>query len=55
MKRFPHQADILGGTRSKRFSAVVENNTIKYFNLEEAPDKFVCSLADNAIKQLKSL
>lgn len=44
---------VLGGTRSKRYSAVVEDGVIKVLNVE--PDNgtgLTCSLVEPLIKQL---
>jgi glutaredoxin/glutathione-dependent peroxiredoxin len=40
------------GTRSKRYSMVVEDGVVKSLNLEEAPGKADISGADNLLKQL---
>lgn len=42
----------LGGKRGKRYSAVIQNNEVKYFNLD---DSLSCSLADPTMKQLLEL
>ena len=40
------------GTRSKRYSMVIEDGVVKSLNLEEAPGKADISGADNLMKQL---
>jgi 2-Cys peroxiredoxin 5 len=43
---------VLGGVRSKRFSAVVEDGVIKALNVEPDGTGLTCSLADPVLKQL---
>jgi peroxiredoxin len=45
---------VLGGTRMKRFSAIVQDGTITAMNVEPegAPTGLTCSLADPLLKQL---
>lgn len=45
-------AKALGGTRSRRFSAVVEDGKFKTLNLEEGGE-LQCSLANQIVEQLK--
>lgn len=42
----------LGNVRCKRFSAIVEDGTIKAFNVEADGTGLTCSLADPLMKQL---
>lgn len=43
---------VLGGVRSKRFSAIVEDGVIKALNVEPDNTGLTCSLADPIMKQL---
>lgn len=42
----------LGGTRSKRYSMIIEDNVVKSVNVEDAPGNADVSGADALIKQL---
>jgi peroxiredoxin 5 len=42
----------LGNKRSKRYSAVIENGTVKTFNVEPDGKGLTCSLAPEILKQL---
>lgn len=48
-------APILGNNRMKRFSAVIEDNVIKAWNVEEDGTGLVCSLSNPTLEQLKAL
>lgn len=47
---------VLGGTRSKRYSAVVDDGVIKTLNVEpESGTGLTCSLAEGVVEVLKQL
>lgn len=46
---------VLGGVRSKRYSMLVENGTVKIFNLEPEGTGLSCSLAPEIISQIEKL
>jgi len=42
----------LGGTRSKRYSLVLENGVVKHLNLEEDGTGLTCSLSNVVLGQI---